>query len=753
MLADYIQDEAPTFARRGAGVFMAILMLLLFPFFVLTACPFCVRCRICRPKNDPRSTNIIFKLLGLAAVAGVGIGIFVCWGYAAEAHSKMGDGISNLGCTSAKLVDATLEGQADPNAKFIGMNCMVDDFQSMAGVLDSGSPFVSELNAMIDGTEDIDASLFLATQTLSLLADMMTIDANSKPGGFHTCDFCNTLGTELAPAQSALAESLGSALADARKAAKDQLDEQSRADMKDLLEESMQPVRDIKDQIRDAFEPVVDSESWDTIVQTFDSAGLAVVMLLVALAAVLGVVAFLSMSCFLIKEGDNVSGYNRIVHRSACCTWVCAWLLCLVCFLLGGLIELSAIPTSSTCLVLDDVSGDMIRDIQKSLELTVDPDSDNFVMLTDTVDKCLNPKDPSVPAHFADILFTRDDNGTKTSMRQQLQSGVEDAINSQFDKVAEMIKGGTNISLENEPTIADIRGHLRDLGPNMSRMIISDRDAIQASGESWVGALPLWKGYLPSSVDCDAYTPPGSTVELPGVKAFIAQENNDNSLDLNFPNPPCSDIDGDDTGDANGVGSDCSTAADANACSAANWLLKEKYDVMTRSIFRCDVFETDSGDACDVKDMVQTSVFNNYWSNDCLRTGGTLRRKQVSCNLEEFTQYVADFDIRIQKTMARVDATTSATADQINGKMRDLLQTEIIDPITAIIDGIQCNFLAEYYRETVWGLCYQGVVGLNSIGSVYVALGFLLLGLIVIMYALWRRAVDNVKLRDAKLNN
>merc|ERR1712224_469722 len=76
-------------------------------------------------------------------------------------------------------------------------------------------------------------------------------------------------------------------------------------------------------------------------------------------------------------------------------------------------------------------------------------------------------------------------------------------------------------------------------------------------------------------------------------------------------------------------------------------------------------------------------------------------------------------------TMARVDATTSATADEISVNMRGLLQTEIIAPINAIIDGIQCNFLAEYYQETVWGLCYQGLVGLNTIGKVYVGLGFL----------------------------
>jgi len=42
---------------------------------------------------------------------------------------------------------------------------------------------------------------------------------------------------------------------------------------------------------------------------------------------------------------------------------------------------------------------------------------------------------------------------------------------------------------------------------------------------------------------------------------------------------------------------------------------------------------------------------------------------------------------------------------------------------------------------------------MNRIGTVYVAVGVLLVLLIIIMYALWRRAVDNVKLRDATLTS
>jgi hypothetical protein len=459
-------------------------------------------------------------------------------------------------------------------------------------------------------------------------------------------------------------------------------------------------------------------------------------MLLVAEAAVLAAIGFLSMCCFVVKEGNHVGGYNRAVHRSACCVWMFAWVLCLSCFLWGGVLELLAVPLSSTCLVLDDVNGDMIRDIRSTLDLSIDPASDNFVILTDVVDKCLNPVDPSVAANLADIFFFRDENGTKITMREQLQTQLEGSIVSKFDEVEHMISEKVESDLENEPFVVSLRSTLSISGPNVSGTIVTDQAAIQGSGEDWVASLPVgWPGYY-SSVRCDDYE------SVPGVATFIAMEDTVRpNQTFNFPNPPCSGI-----GDGTTVGADCLPTE--SRCLANNFLLDKKLNVMSESIFRCDVFETDAGDACDIIDMRQS---NNTWANDCRRDDGTLKRKEVTCTLEEFSDYLAGFDERIQKTMARVDVTTAATADQINGEMRNLVEAHIVSPINDIVDGIQCNWLSAYYQETVWGVCYQGVVGLNRIGAVYVALGLLLVLLIAIMYALWRRAVDNVKLRDSLL--
>jgi hypothetical protein len=720
--------------RRMVGFAMFGLMLLLFPCFCLTACPCCVRCRACRPKSDSRSTGVVVKLVGLCAVGAVGAGILVCWGFAWEAHAKISDGVDNLGCTSAKLAHAALEGQDSP--EFIGMNNMVAEFQGMADVLDTSSAFMMQLNRILDQTEDIATSVQLASQTLDLLLDMLSLAENSKPGGFHTCELCAAMGEPLASAAGALEASLGTALAQARSEVKEQLNEANREEMKRMLSDAVQPTVDAKEAVTEAFEPLVNAQSWDNVQLAVGTVGLGTAMLLVAQAAVLAAIGFLAMCCFVVKEGNHVGGYNRAVHRSACCVWMFAWVLCLSCFLWGGVLELLAVPLSSTCLVLDDVNGDMIRDIRSTLDLSIDPASDNFVILTDVVDKCLNPVDPSVAANLADIFFFRDENGTKITMREQLQTQLEGSIVSKFDEVEHMISEKVESDLENEPFVVSLRSTLSISGPNVSGTIVTDQAAIQGSGEDWVASLPVgWPGYY-SSVRCDDYE------SVPGVATFIAMEDTVRpNQTFNFPNPPCSGI-----GDGTTVGADCLPTE--SRCLANNFLLDKKLNVMSESIFRCDVFETDAGDACDMIDMRQS---NNTWANDCRRDDGTLKRKEVTCTLEEFSDYLAGFDERIQKTMARVDVTTAATADQINGEMRNLVEAHIVSPINDIVDGIQCNWLSAYYQETVWGVCYQGVVGLNRIGAVYVALGLLLVLLIAIMYALWRRAVDNVKLRDSLL--
>jgi hypothetical protein len=125
-------------------------------------------------------------------------------------------------------------------------------------------------------------------------------------------------------------------------------------------------------------------------------------------------------------------------------------------------------------------------------------------------------------------------------------------------------------------------------------------------------------------------------------------------------------------------------------------------------------------------------------------SGGTLRVTQQTCNLAQFKIYISSFASRIQFAMGEVDNRTAVSTGKVDVDMRNLLNTSILIPITEIIDGGQCSFIGQHYQDFVKGLCHQTVVGLNRFGDIFMAVGGLMCGIVFAMYALWRRAGDNV---------
>lgn len=113
------------------------------------------------------------------------------------------------------------------------------------------------------------------------------------------------------------------------------------------------------------------------------------------------------------------------------------------------------------------------------------------------------------------------------------------------------------------------------------------------------------------------------------------------------------------------------------------------------------------------------------------------------CTLDEFTALVQGYDARIQKVFARLDKSASSTMNQITVDMKSLVDTQVIDKITEFADGVTCGFLGKSYRKFVRSACYAGGVGFIEIYQAYVASGVLTLVLVIIMYFVWRIAVDN----------
>jgi len=129
------------------------------------------------------------------------------------------------------------------------------------------------------------------------------------------------------------------------------------------------------------------------------------------------------------------------VRRGACGVWALAGPLGACCLLWGAALGSLAVPVSSACLVLGDIDRAMVEDMRGALGLDSLP-NDHFAMLTETVDKCLNPADPSVVSNFADIIFFRTRSGAKVTVREELQSQLELYITSSFDAMAQNIPDG-----------------------------------------------------------------------------------------------------------------------------------------------------------------------------------------------------------------------------------------------------------------------------------------------------------------------
>lgn len=496
-------------AMRGSPVGLVVfgLMVVLFPYLCLSSCPCGAKWRICRQRDAPGTPSTTVRLLGVVAVGVVGLGIFICWGYIWGAHVKLRDSVHRAGCISAKLTLAALEGQEEP--RFVGLNSIIAELQRLSVALGSTSTsYMLQLNDLLEKAQGIGASVQQAAQWLSDHG-LPLPQVDGWPG----------LGSSPHEDGAAPPRELARGL-----------DEASAAQLQRFLNESVALAVASRRRVAEGLEPLVSEEGWHRV-QSFAVAGeLGGVLALASSAALLAVASFLVACCFLRREGSR----RPAVRRSACGVWAFAGPLCLSCLLWGAVLSSLAVPMSSTCLVLGDVDGVMVEGMRGALGLD-DLPSDDFAMLVETVDKCLNPPDPSVVSNFADIIFFRDRSGAMMTVREELQS--------QFEL------------------------------------------------------------YITSSVD---------------------------AITQNIPH--------------------------------------------------------------------------------------------------------------------------GESAYSINTQLNELIDSEIITPIDTTIDGMECDWLTEYYQEAVWGVCYQGAVVLSQLGKVHVALGTMLALLSVIMYVLWRTAHDNVQMqREAKL--
>jgi len=181
------------------------------------------------------------------------------------------------------------------------------------------------------------------------------------------------------------------------------------------------------------------------------------------------------------------------------------------------------------------------------------------------------------------------------------------------------------------------------------------------------------------------------------------------------------------------------------ACVAANTFMKNlKANLLVSAKFRCNVFKdpSDPSQPCDVKDMTKDS--NGQWQNTCVNSDGKLEVFETYCLLDEFKQYVQDWDIRLQKVFAYLDDSVATAGTVISDEMANLIESTVLDPIYKINDQFECSFLGKFYVKALDGMCYQGIQGFASLAYAYVVFAIFAVNMALTMFIVYRRTYDNV---------
>merc|ERR1712003_311711 len=88
----------------------------------------------------------------------------------------------------------------------------------------------------------------------------------------------------------------------------------------------------------------------------------------------------------------------------------------------------------------------------------------------------------------------------------------------------------------------------------------------------------------------------------------------------------------------------------------------------------------------------------------------------------------------------------------ITSDLRALVDRYLLDVLGDVVDGVTCGPLSGLYEDMVSSLCFQGVWGLIAISRSMVWASSTVLVLLIVVYVVWRRSVDNVNAEEAKID-
>ncbi|CAL1157870.1 unnamed protein product [Cladocopium goreaui] len=713
-----VTERLPSAMIGAAAPLIMFFILLIFYTFCCcwTACPFCKCCRCCARL---RQIPFLAKLLFLLMIGGFVLALVIVSSLSTRGYAKATEGFDVTNCAAAKMVNATFQGQADPY--FLGLIPVLTIFDELQGSLAAGSTFITSLTGILDNTKEITDAVAVAKANVDLLANMLADSSNIEPTGtLHECIGCAALSTTLAQVGTALTTGTAQALSSARVEVNNQLSGSSLENLRSSMGIATAPLVELKTTVKNAFEPFVSDTIMEQISDQLAANGTVASVFMIGLALVLAACAMISIIMWMCQEKSSSDRgqpvYYKRVHRCACCTWCCGCYYTMLAFFLGGLLTILAVPLSSFCLILEDISSDLLHSIAAPMNLNLTgPEGD---MMGSMIDQCIgnatgNPR-------LLDLISVPDANGNTVTMYDLLVGQTKDQIASQFDQIGtSMNTGGASIATSDDFVLLK----------NMLSTIALDTMMLPKSSYDWAGdanyqdmlANSDMAPYIASTAACaDNVVPTGFGLTGEGT----TQKGITSFLSTLSPTYAASTI------SRSNCASDftCKTSAqlgatDYAACEAAKKFMDLKFAIRSQTIFKCRRF-TVSSVPCTVQFMAQVG---GTWTGDCKEADGTFTEVTYDCDLPTFVALVQAYSGLLDLVFARVDSSTSSALSQIQVNLKNLLDVNFLDKIATVGNGVTCGFMGTTYRDVVNGLCYGGVWGIKAVASSYTACAVLTL--------------------------
>lgn len=744
-----VQDKLanPGFLAFQAGPLVAfIFFLILYVLYFCWACLPCCWCSCCRRRrNCPKVVKFLFMLL-LAAII---LGLVIAASLSIRGFNAASSGFKLTQCTAAQLVNDTMGG--NPEQNFLGVIRTLEVFQELKDSLDPGSDFLIELERILTNTKPISDAVVVASATMSNLKAMMEAPGNVNPattGGddlLHKCELCTILAPSLTSAIDVLDNGVGAALAQTREVVSEQLQGDNLAKLSDSMLSGTAPLVELKTVVHSAFGPFVEQDTLEAITLQLDSIGTLSSVALIGVALLLALCSILTGICWICVDthtaADGTSQHRRCTCRCAMCSWCCGCYYMLFVLLISGIMTAASIPLSSICLVLEDVNGELIRDIAAPLELNISgPEGD---MMISMVEKCFRNPDPMAQPKILDLITVPGETpGTSITMYELIVNQTQQSVNAQFDALTQQMSTGDATLWNNDSPVKQLADTLSTTP--LSSMLLPDAQKL-ADDPMKFGALAgsALDAYLLSGGSCDSLpiaSDAGFGADLDG-KTIEGVSNFGSALrgltgsvpDAGSPTtctPP--------TGKAT-----CTTADPV--CEAGNNLMDLKLKLRDGNIFKCWEF-TKNNVACNVNTQ---NGMGPGGSNGCL-VDGAMESREYDCNIDDFSQMVSGYYASaLQTAFQDLDAKTASLMDDISADLKVLVNEQVIRKITNVANGLTCGFLGDAYQGVLDGLCYGGVWGFQAMSASYVACAVLTIFLVILTFIVWRIAYDNVLMNSS----